>query len=70
MVGIDLRTLTYFECVQLVKDIKASMSNCNDAVIFRQLRHNLTVVENYIVRTYTGRRNPSGPPSIIESRWS
>ena len=58
MIGIDLRTLSHDECVNLASDIKKSLDTKCDPVIVPQLRKNLAIVENYIARTFK-KREPS-----------
>ena len=58
MVGIDLRTLTCDECVELASDIKKSLEFWKDPVMVKKLTRNLEIVENYISRTFK-KREPS-----------
>ena len=69
MIGIDLRTLSHDECVNLASDIKKSLDTKCDPVIVPQLRKNLAIVENYIARTYgRPKMNSQRPLSLNESR--
>ena len=58
MIGIDLRTLSYEECVNLASDIKKSLEFWKDPVMVKKLTRNLEIVENYISRTFK-KREPS-----------
>ena len=70
MIGIDLRTLSHDECVNLASDIKKSLEFWKDPRMVKQLTRNLETVENYISRTYE-RLLPyvQRPLNLNETRW-
>ena len=71
MVGIDLRTLSYEECVELANEMRQSLATKCDPVIVPQLHKNLIGTEKYIAETYgRPKRHSLRPLSLNESRWS
>ena len=70
MIGIDLRTLSHDECVNLASDIKKSLKFWKDPVMVKKLTRNLEIVENYISRTCEGPLSYAQRPlNINETRW-